>query len=82
MYLFEPPVVEEGPAGFGALFSRYRINRGITILKFDGEYYEVRSPSQEEINEAEVAYRGGYQYQVTEEEANNLINAGYVVVVL
>jgi hypothetical protein len=80
MYTFNPPTVKEGPAGFGPLFYRIGLLRGISVLKIDGEYYEVRSPSQDEIAEAEIFYQGGRTYQVTESEANELIAAGYEVV--
>lgn len=80
MYTFNPPTVKEGPAGFGPLFYRIGLDRGISVLKINGEYYEVRSPSQDEIDESEIFYQGGRTYQVTESEANELIAAGYEVV--
>lgn len=77
MYQFNPPTVEEGPAGLGALFYRYRLLRGISILKIDGQYYEVRTPSGDEINEADIFYQGGRNYIVSDSEAAELIAAGY-----
>jgi hypothetical protein len=38
-YRFTTPTISEGPAGEGRLFGRYRLTRGITVLKIDGEYY-------------------------------------------
>jgi hypothetical protein len=67
-YRFTTPTVSEGPAGDGRLFGRYRLVRGVTVLKVDGEYYETRYPSSEEVAEAEVAYIGGYSYEVSEGE--------------
>ena len=78
-YRFTTPTVSEGPAGEGDLFSRYRLVRGITILKIDGEYYEVRFPSSEETTEADIAYIGGYSYEVSEGEKADLEAAGYTV---
>jgi hypothetical protein len=78
-YRFTTPTVSEGPAGEGRLFSRYRLVRGVTILKIDGEYYELRYPSSEEIAEAEVAYIGGYSYEVSPGEKADLEAAGYTV---
>jgi hypothetical protein len=78
-YKFTTPTVSEGPAGEGRLFSRYRLVRGITVLKIDGEYYEVRYPSSEEVQEADVAYIGGYSYEVSEGEKAALEAAGYTV---
>ncbi len=78
-YRFTTPTVSEGPAGDGRLFGRYRLVRGVTVLKVDGEYYETRYPSSEEVAEAEVAYIGGYSYEVSEGEKAALEAAGYTV---
>jgi len=78
-YKFTTPTISEGPAGEGRLFSRYRLVRGITVLKVDGEYYELRSPSAEEVADAEVAYIGGYSYEVSPGEKASLEAAGYTV---
>ena len=78
-YRFTTPTISEGPAGEGRLFSRYRLVRGISILKIDGEYYQVRYPSSEEIASAEVAYIGGYSYEVGAGEKAQLEAAGYTV---
>lgn len=78
-YRFTTPTISEGPAGEGRLFERFRLVRGITVLKIDGEYYEVRHPSSEEVQEAEVAYIGGYSYEVSPGEKAALEAAGYTV---
>lgn len=78
-YRFTTPTVSEGPAADGRLFSRYRLLRGITVLKIDGEYYELRYPSSEEVENADEAYIGGYSYEVSEEEKADLEAAGYTV---
>jgi hypothetical protein len=78
-YKFRTPTVSEGPAGEGVLFSRYRLVRGVTVLKIQGEYYEVRFPSSEEVQEADIAYIGGYSYEVDEAEKASLEAAGYTV---
>jgi len=78
-YKFTTPTVSEGPAGEGRLFGRYRLVRGITVLKVDGEYYEVRYPSSEEVEAAEKAYMGGYSYEVSPGEKASLEAAGYTV---
>ena len=41
-YRFTTPTISEGPAGEGPLFSRYRLTRGVSVIKIEGEYYEVR----------------------------------------
>ena len=78
-YRFTTPTISEGPAGEGRLFSRYRLVRGISVLKIDGEYYQLRNPSAEEVASAEVAYIGGYSYEVSEAEKTQLEAAGFDV---
>lgn len=78
-YKFTTPTVSEGPAGEGRLFGRYRLVRGVTVLKIQGEYYEVRYPSSEDVAEAEIAYIGGYTYEVSAGEKASLEAAGYTV---
>lgn len=78
-YTFTPPTISEGPLAEGRLFSRFRLTRGISVLKSGGEYYEVRYPSSEEIAEAEKFYIGGVTHEVTAEEKADLEAAGYTV---
>ena len=78
-YRFTTPTISEGPAGEGRLFSRYRLVRGITVLKIGGEYYEMRYPSAEEVASAEIAYIGGYSYEVSASEKTQLEAAGFTV---
>jgi hypothetical protein len=82
MYKFITPYVEEGPAGLGPLFSRYRLHKGVSVYKYDGEFYETRYPTEDEIAEAEVFYRGGYEYVIDDAAAAELVAAGYEVVAL
>ena len=78
-YRFTTPTISEGPLGEGRLFSRFRLVRGITVLKNDGVYTEVRYPSSEEVAAADVAYMGGYSYEVSVSEKADLEAAGYTV---
>lgn len=79
-YIFETPSVEEGPAGLGPLFSRYRLNRGVSVYRMNGEYYEMRYPTEDDIAGAEVFYLGGHNYEVDEDEKTRLEGAGYTVI--
>ena len=79
-YVFIPPTVEEGPAGGNWLFARYTLTRGITVLKIDGEYYEIRFPSQDDLALADIVYQGGHEYPVDAAEAAALQAAGYEVI--
>ena len=77
-YYFTPPTVEEGPAGGGPLFYRYRINRANTVIKTSqGSYYSVRTPGIEELEASTLFYQGGHKYPVSEQERTDLINAGF-----
>ncbi len=78
-YRFTTPTISEGPAGEGRLFERFRLTRGVSVIKIDGEYYEVRNPSSEEVAEAEAFYLGGITYDVTAAEKADLEAAGYTV---
>ena len=78
-YKFTTPTISEGPAGEGRLFGRYRLTRGVTVLKIDGVYYELRYPSSEEVEAAEEAYIGGYSYEVNAAQKASLEAAGYTV---
>lgn len=78
-YTFTPPTVDEGPAGTDWLFMRYKLRRGISVLKTNGLYVQARYPSQDDVEAADVAYIGGYLYFVDPTEAQALVNAGYPV---
>ena len=78
-YRFTTPTVSEGPLGEGRLFGRYRLVRGITVLKYGSVYTEVRYPSSDEVTEADKAYIGGYSYEVDATEKADLEAAGYTV---
>jgi hypothetical protein len=73
---FKPPTVDEGPAGGGPLFYRYKISRGDSILETGGTYTRVRTPSLDEYLEADIVYLGGHEYEVSEETKTELLNAG------
>lgn len=75
MPLFFPPTVSEGPAGWG-LFYRYKLDRGISVLKINNKYYKIRVPSTDQIDSATEYYAGGHQYEVSEATKTALLNAG------
>lgn len=79
-YVLIPPTVEEGPIGGHRLFYFYKMLRGISILKIDGQYVEIREPSQDEIALATEVYIGGHEYPVSDAIAAELIAAGYEVI--
>jgi len=76
-YFFTTPSEDEGPAGGGPLFFRYKIARGITVLKNAGAYTETRYPTNDDLLEAEKFYLGGHRTEIDQEEYNDLTSAGY-----
>lgn len=80
LYIFKTPSSKENPMGFGRLFYRFLTEQGITVAKLDGQYYEIRYPTTEEIESYDKVYFGGYNYVVTEEEKTELESAGYEVI--
>jgi hypothetical protein len=74
-----PTILEELESDGHPLFSRIKVPHGITVLKIDGDYYEVRYPSSEEVDAADIAYIGGYSYEVDATEKTTLEAAGYTV---
>jgi hypothetical protein len=79
-YKFITPSVEEGPAGQGRLFARYRINRGVSVYGYNGGYAETRFPTEDLIRAHSPFYIGGRTYEVDAAEAARLQAAGYTVV--
>ena len=78
-YLFVPPVVDEGPMGGNWLFARYTRKQGVTVYRLDGEFYEDRFPTHDDLDLADLVYLGGHEYYVTLTEKNALQAAGYTV---
>lgn len=79
-YIFTTPtILEEMDGEYHPLFSRIKIEKGITVLKNGGIYTEVRYPSHEEVEAADVAYIGGYSYEVDAAEKAALEADGYTV---
>jgi hypothetical protein len=76
MPIFRTPTVDEAPAGTGRLFYRYKLKRGISVLKNGSVYSLVRTPSLDECNLADVVYLGGHDHEVTNSEKTALIAAG------
>ena len=79
-YVLIPPTIEEGPIGGHRLFYFYKMLKSISVLKIDGQYVEIREPSQDEIALATEVYIGGHEYPVSDAVAAELIAAGYQVI--
>lgn len=77
IYLFTPTTVYERIVSRHPLFGRMSLHRGVSLLRNGGIYRQVRNPGDEQIAAAEVAYVGGHVYEVSDEEAGRLREAGY-----
>jgi len=76
-WLFKTPTVEEGPAGEHRLFSFYKLDRGITIVKNPtGSYAQIRYPVDDSLLSYPEVYRGGYEYTVDDTTKAALIAGG------
>ena len=61
------------------LFMKMKFQRGYALLKTGTAYREVRNPTAEEVQAADIAYLGGHTYMVSSQEAADLTAAGYTV---
>ena len=78
-YYFLTPTVSEGPAGGGRLFVRFRLTRGITVMRVQGVWQEIRYPTEDQtaLADAGFLFRVGYKNYITDAQRTALIDAGY-----
>lgn len=62
----------QAPAGRGPLYGRYLLDFPMSLVKTDGVWRAIQTPSQDELSEADNWYIGGYTYPLTEEQAADL----------
>lgn len=79
MYMFTTPTVNQSPIGQARLFYFYHMPKGLTVLKIDGVYYETLYPNENDFKTADLHYHGGTDNIVSDEEAADLVAAGYTV---
>ncbi len=65
-YIFKTPTVKEGPSGGHRLFYFYKLDKGITIVKHNGTYHQVRYLLDEDLTDYEEIYLGGRNHVVSE----------------
>ena len=75
-YIFTTPVVEEGPSGGHRLFQFFKLNRALTVIKFDGEFEAGRWYNQDELDAVDEYWLGGHEHEVSEETKADLIAGG------
>jgi hypothetical protein len=59
-YKFTTPYALEGPSGAHRLFYFAKLRKGITIVKSGGVYSQIRYSVDDELNNYDEVYRGGY----------------------
>jgi hypothetical protein len=75
-YTFSTPYVLEGPSGGHRLFYFAKLRIGITIVKSGGVYSQIRYPVDEDLEDYQEVYRGGYQHTVDDAIKAALIAGG------
>jgi hypothetical protein len=73
-YIFETPTVDEGFEGVQRLFTFYKLARGISVIKINGVYKQVRYPLDSDLETFQEVYLGGSQYTVDEATRQALID--------
>jgi hypothetical protein len=75
-YIFETPTVDEGLEGVQRLFTFYKLTRGISIIRVNGTYRQVRYPYDGDLDTYQEVYLGGSKYTVGDTTKAALIAGG------
>jgi len=75
-YIFETPTVDEGFEGVQRLFTFYKLTRGISIIRVNGTYRQVRYPYDGDLETYQEVYLGGSKYTVNDATKAALIAGG------
>ena len=75
-YTFKTPTVSEGPIGKHRLFYFRKQNKGVTIIKSGSTYSQVRYLLDEQLDDYDEIYRGGYNHTVDDATKTALITGG------
>jgi hypothetical protein len=75
-YIFETPTVDEGFEGVQRLFTFYKLTRGISIIRVNGTYRQVRYPYDGDLDTYQEVYLGGSKYTVDDATKTALIAGG------
>jgi hypothetical protein len=75
-YVFQTPIVREGPAGGHRLFHFYKLDRGVTIVKTGGVYAQTRWLVDDQLDDYQEIYLGGRNHVVSEATKAALIAGG------
>jgi hypothetical protein len=75
-YIFETPTVDEGFEGVQRLFTFYKLTRGISIIRVNGTYRQIRYPYDGDLDSYQEVYLGGSKYTVDDATKAALIAGG------
>lgn len=76
-YILTTPTEEYGPAGGGRLFIRYRLTRGVSLMRNNGVWSTTTFPTEDVIAAADIFYLGGREYVIDLATYNELIAQGF-----
>ena len=75
-YTFTTPYVLEGPSGGHRLFYFANLRKGLTVVKSSGTWSTARYLIDEDLDNYDEIYRGGYSHTVDDAKKAELIAAG------
>lgn len=76
-FVFTPQGITQVPSGTDRLWSRFKTDRSLSVLKNGSSYVEVDTPDAEDVESAGAVYLGGRSYVVSYTEALALTAAGF-----
>ena len=76
LWTFRTPTVQEGPIGKGRFFSRFKMTKGISIIKSNGVYSQIRELDADMFLSYSEIYYGGTLTTVTDATKAALIAGG------
>jgi hypothetical protein len=75
-YTFTTPYVLEGPSGGHRLFYFAKLRKGLTVIKSGSTWSTTRYLIDEDLDNYDDIYRGGYNHTVDDAKKAELIAAG------
>ncbi len=76
-YYLTTPTEEYGPAGGGRLFIRYRLERGVSLMRNAGVWTTTTFPTEDVMKAADLFYLGGRTYEISQGTYTELIAQGF-----
>lgn len=77
IYQFTPPGFRRVASGSDRLWSHWKSDLALSVMKNGSAYTEVEIPDAEDVEAADAFYLGGHTYFITADEADALTAAGF-----